>query len=131
MDIFWKTIGASLVTVILALSLERQGKDFSLLITLSSAVMIAMIAAKLLEPATVFFSELESLGDLNSKILLILLKIFGVGFSGEIAASVCVDAGNSAIGKGLLFLTNAAILYLSIPVFTSFIDLIRQIIGNV
>lgn len=126
MDIFWKTVGIALITAILSLVLERQGKDFSLMITLSASVMIAMAAAQLLEPVTAFLSQLEALGDLNSSLLLILLKILGVGLTGEIAASVCTDSGNASLGKGLRFLSNAAILYLSIPLFSSLIELIQQ-----
>ena len=71
------------------------------------------------------------MADLQQGMLYALLKVFGIGMSGEIAASVCADAGNTSLVKGIRFLSNAAILYLSIPIFSSLMDLIRQILSEV
>lgn len=131
MDLFWKTLGAALISTILVLVLERQNRDFSLLVTLAASIMIAIAAGKLLEPVIDFLGELEDLGNLSGDMLLCLIKVFGIGMTGEIASSVCSDAGNSSLGKGLRFLTNAAILYLSIPIFSSLTDLFLQILGDV
>lgn len=131
MDVFWKTVGAALVSTILILALERQNRDYSILVTIAASAMVTIAAARLLEPVISFLGELESLGNLSSDLLLTLIKVFGIGMTGEIAASVCNDAGNSSLGKGLRFLSNAAILYLSIPVFSSLTDLFLQILGDV
>ncbi len=131
MDVFWKTVGAALVSTILILALERQNRDYSILVTVAASAMVTIAAARLLEPVISFLGELESLGNLSSDLLLTLIKVFGIGMTGEIAASVCNDAGNSSLGKGLRFLSNAAILYLSIPVFSSLTDLFLQILGDV
>lgn len=131
MDVFWKTVGAALVSTILILALERQNRDYSILVTVAASAMVTIAAARLLEPVISFLGELESLGNLSSDLLLTLIKVFGIGMTGEIAASVCNDAGNSSLGKGLRFLSNAAILYLSIPVFSSLTDLFFQILGDV
>ena len=131
MDVFWKTDGAALVSTILILALERQNRDYSILVTIAASAMVTIAAARLLEPVISFLGELESLGNLSSDLLLTLIKVFGIGMTGEIAASVCNDAGNSSLGKGLRFLSNAAILYLSIPVFSSLTDLFLQILGDV
>lgn len=130
MDLFWKTIAIAFVAVILALALERQGKDFSLLLTLAASGMIAMVAAKYLEPVLKFLGQLEELGDINNGLLLTLMKILGVGLTGEIASAVCNDGGNSSLGKGIRMLSNAAVFYLSVPVFSSVIDLIRLLVWN-
>ena len=131
MDVFWKTVGAALVSTILILALERQNRDYSILVTVAASAMVTIAAARLLEPVISFLGELESLGNLSSDLLLTLIKVFGIGMTGEIASSVCNDAGNSSLGKGLRFLSNAAILYLSIPVFSSLTDLFLQILGDV
>ena len=73
---------------------------------------------------------LEELGDINNGLLLTLLKILGIGLTGEIASSVCDDGGSSSLGKGIRMLSNAAVFYLSVPVFSSVIDLIRLLIWN-
>lgn len=131
MEIFWKALGAALLCVVLTVTLERQGKDFSMLLTLCVCVMLAITASNYLEPILEYLSQLESLGDLRSDMLQKLMKIFGIGMAGEMAASVCTDAGNSSLGKGLRLLSNMAILYLAIPIFTSMTDLLVQILNEV
>lgn len=131
MEIFWRMLAAALVSVVLTLALDRQSRDFSLLVTVAVCCMISAAAVKFLDPVMEYMGQLEALGDLREDLLLSLLKIFGIGMSGEMAASVCNDAGNSSLGKGLRFLSNAAILYLSIPIFSSLTDLLVQILGDV
>ena len=131
MELFWKTVGATLISAILTLVLERQNRDYSILLTVAASAMVSIAAAKLLEPVLDFLGQLEALGGLSSNLLLSLIKVFGIGITGEIAASVCNDAGNTSLGKGLHYLVNAAILYLSVPVFSSLMELFLQILGDV
>ena len=131
MELFWKTVGAALISAILTLVLERQNRDYSILLTVAASAMVSIAAAKLLEPVLDFLGQLEALGGLSSDLLLSLIKVFGIGMTGEIAGSVCHDAGNTSLGKGLHFLANAAILYLSVPVFSSLMELSLQILGDV
>ena len=131
MDVFWKALGTALVSVVLTLALERQSKDFSLLLTLTVCGLTAIASMAFLRPVLDYLGELCAMADLQQGMLYALLKVFGIGMSGEIAASVCSDAGNSSLGKGLRFLSNAAILYLSIPICSSLMDLLNQILREV
>lgn len=131
MDYFWKTLGAALITAILALILEPHGKNFTVALTVVACGMIAMVAAHFLEPLLDLLTRLESLGNLNHSVLLILMKIIGIGLAGDISAAVCRDSGNASLEKSLFFLTNAAIFYLSIPVFSMLIDLIQQVLKGI
>lgn len=131
MDVFWKTLAAVLISAILTLMLDRQSRDFSLMVTLAASAMISISAARFLSPVISFLGRLEALGGLTNDTLLVLIKIFGMGIAGEISCSVCSDAGNASLGKGIQFLTNAAIAYLSIPVFSSLMDCVVQILGEV
>ena len=58
----------------------------------------------------------------------ILLKAVGIGLVSEIAGLVCTDAGNGSLGKTLQLLGSAVILYLSLPIFTAMLELIREIL---
>ncbi len=131
MDLFWKTVGAALISAILISLLERQNRDYSIMLTVAASAMVSIAAAKLMEPVLSYLGQLEALGNLSSDLLLSLIKVFGIGMTGEIAASVCNDAGNTSLGKGLRFLANAAILYVSVPIYASLTDLFLQILGDV
>ena len=124
MSLFWKAAAAVLLAVVLGLSLGKQ-KD---IVTMAVCCMVAMIAISYLEPVLDFLRELETLGDLQGDMLGILLKAVGIGLVSEIAGLVCTDAGNGSLGKTLQMLGSAVILYLSLPIFTAMLELIREIL---
>ena len=127
MSLFWKAAAAVLLAVVLGLSLGKQ-KDIGVLLTMAVCCMVAMIAISYLEPVLDFLRELETLGDLQGDMLGILLKAVGIGLVSEIAGLVCNDAGNGSLGKTLQMLGSAVILYLSLPIFTALLELIREIL---
>ncbi len=127
MEGFWKAAATVLLTVILALSLGKQ--DLSILLTLATGCMVAMIALSYLEPVLEFLQELELAGELSDGILNLLLKAAGVALASEIIGKLCADAGNASLGKSMEFLGSCAVLYLSIPILESLLTLIRDLLG--
>lgn len=130
MELFWKAAAVSLLTAILGLTLEKQEKQMSLLLTVAGCVLIAGVGVVYLEPVTDFLRELERLGNLRGDMLGILFKAVGIGLICEIAAVVCHDSGNDSLGKMLRILGSGVILWLSVPVFRALLDLIQSILGE-
>lgn len=60
----------------------------------------------------------------------LLLKAVGIGLVSQIAGAVCTDAGNGALARQLQLLGNAAILYLSLPLFSGLLELLQEILGE-
>lgn len=130
MELFLQAAAAALMAVILCLTLGKQGKDTSILLTIAVCCMICMIALSYLKPVLQFLNQLEQIGGIDSNMVTILLKAAGIGFLSEIAGLVCSDAGNSSLGKSLQILGSAVILWLSIPLFQGLLELIGQILGE-
>ena len=131
MTAYWQGAAAVLLTVILVLALGRQGKEAGLLLTLAVCCMVCVLALSYLRPVVEFIHQLQSIGQLDSAMLEILLKAAGIGLIGEIASLICADAGNAARGKALQLLSAAVILWLAIPLLTQLIELLQQILGEV
>jgi stage III sporulation protein AD len=68
--------------------------------------------------------------QLNTDLLAVILKTVGIGLIGELAGLICSDAGNAALAKSIQILTTAVILWLSIPLFESLLDLVQAILGE-
>ena len=119
------------MAVILSLALEKQGKDFSVILTLAVCGMAASAAFLYLEPVLDFLWELEAMADLREDMLGILLKAVGIGLVAELASVICSDGGNASLGKQMQLLGSAVILYISLPVFRSLLQLIQRILGEV
>ena len=130
MTLFWKTLGLAMMALVLALVVGKREKDFGLLLTLAACCALAAAAAEYLGPVVDFFRELEDTAGLSPELLGQLLKALGIGLVVELAGAVCADAGNGALAKQLQILGNAAIAYLSLPILSGLLILIREILGE-
>lgn len=131
MGMFIRAFGAIMIAAILALTLSKQEKELSLLLTIGVCCMVMLVGMQYLSPVVELIHRLESLCDGENGWIRILLKAVGIGLVAEIAALICSDAGNGSLGKSLQFLASTVIVYLSIPVFNGLIDLIQQILGEI
>ena len=131
MDLFFKATAAVLLSVILFLILNPHCKELGILITLVVCCMVAITAGQFIQPVVGFLDTLQQVGDLDNAYLSVLLKVVGIGFLSEVAALVCTDAGNATLGKTLQMLAACVILWLSIPLLDSLLELIQDILGEV
>ena len=131
MELFIKACGGILIGVILWLCLHKLGKDISLLLTVAVCCMVTLAAITYLRPVFDFFNKLQSIGNLNTEFVKIVLKVVGIGLLSELCSMICKDAGNEAMGKSLQILSTGVILWLSLPVFEKLLSLIDTILGNI
>lgn len=130
MGMFLKATAAVSIAVVLTLTLGKQGKETAGLLSIAVCCMVLGIAMEYWSAVSDFLETLESAGNLNGEMVGSLFKVVGIGILTEIAALVCKDAGTASLGKGLQLLGSAVILYLCIPMFTSLLDLIQEILGG-
>lgn len=131
MGLYWQGAAVVLLTVVLGLALGNQRKETGVLLSIAACCLVATAAMHYLKPVIEFVQQLQDLGQLDNEMLEILLKVVGIGMIGEIAALICSDSGNGALGKTLHLLTSAVILWLSLPLLTGLLELIQDILGEV
>lgn len=131
MELYWKVIGAILTALILGLHLGKQERDFSILLAITVCCLGATIALSFLEPVLNVLREMEALICFEEGILNILIKSVGIALTTEVAAMICYDAGSNSMGKMVHLLGTAVILYLSVPVMTALLKMLREILGGI
>jgi len=131
MSSFFQVAGGALIAVVLGLSLNRQGKDITLLLSMAVCCMVLVVAVNYLEPVLDFVDSLRVLGELDSNMIDIMLKAVGIGLIAEIADLICVDSGNTAMGKTIQILAGAVILFLSLPIMQALVELVQQILEGI
>ena len=129
MELYFKGAAGILLAAVLGLALQKQEKDLSAVLTAAVIAMAAVLMLRLLEPVTELLRQLEQVGNLRSDALELLLKAAGIGLTAEVAGLVCADAGNAALAKMLRLLGKAAILCLSVPMFTALLECITEMVG--
>ena len=125
--IFIALIG--IILIVILKSLKRE--DISLfLIIIISITIFTFILLKLTNIVDILNNLIDSSG-INKGYLTILLKVTGISYIIELASSMCKDAGVLSIGTKLEMLGKVSIIVLTIPIFTSVIDVILNVMkGN-
>lgn len=118
-----------MTTVVLYLFLEKQNKAIAILVSLAACCAITAFAGQYLDAVLAFIQDLKDLGNLNEAFLRVLLKSVGIGLIAEIAALICADSGNAALGKTIHILAVGAILWIALPLLSELIELMNQILG--
>lgn len=130
MDIAYKIIGISMITTILCLLLSKKDKELTIVLSLAGCCLLLLLALPYFDPVIRFIRQLQRMGQLDADILQILLKSVGIGLLTEISALICTDVGNSALGKTLQIASVILILYISLPLLTSLMELVGEILGE-
>ena len=131
MDTFLKASAGVIIGLVLHIILLKQGKEFSVLITIIVCCILATVAMSIMEPILQFVKRVQDTGQLHTDSLKILVKAIGISLVGELVSLLCIDAGNAALGKMLQILTTVVITWLSLPLLTTFLELIEDILKNV
>ncbi len=128
MEKFFQAVALVLLTVVLTLALQKQGKETALLLSVLACCMLGVAAVGFLRPVIAFLQKLQSMGSLDGAMLQTLLKIVGIAVTTEVAGLICADAGNASLGKMLGFLGACVILWLSLPMLTALLELVEEIL---
>ena len=128
---YLRLAAAALVGLILVLVVGRQSKDLSLLLSAAVCVLLCLGAMAFFEPVTAFVQELRRLGELDSGAVAIVLKCAGIGMVSEVAGLLCADCGEGAMGKALQICSNAAILWLSLPLLRQILTMIGEVLAQI
>ena len=131
MELYLQAVAAILLAVIIYLVVHGYNKELALLLTLAACCIVIAVAGRYIQPVVAFLEDLQGIGRLENTYLTILLKVVGISFLAEVASLVCTDAGNATLGKSLQLLAACVILWLSIPLLSSLIQLIQEILGGV
>ena len=128
MNDFVKAAAIALISVILCQVLARQNKDISSLLSLAVCALIAIAAMQYIHPMIDFFRRLKVIGQLDPELFGILIKAVGVGILSEITEMVCMDSGNNALAKSIHIMATAVIIWLSLPLLNTFIQMIENVL---
>lgn len=131
MERFFQTAAGIMAAVIAWIVLSKQGKEYALILSIGACCAVLMVALRFMEPVIELLSRLQEMGNLQPEWLGVMLKAVGIGLIVEMGCLICTDAGNSAMGKSLQIFGAIAVLWLSVPLINSVMDLLQQILGGV
>ena len=131
MEAFWKAAAMAILTIILGITVDKTQKDIAIALTVMTCSLVMMIAMQYLSDVIRFLWDLSNKCGYQNSFVDTLLKISGVALVTELMCMISVDAGNSSLGKAMQILGTSVILFLSLPIFESFLTIIQEILRTI
>ena len=123
-----KIIGIGLTALVIIIILKQYKPEYALYVSMAAGILILFLS---MEKITGIINLLQAISDktyINKNFLSILIKITGISFLTEFAVSVCSDAGEKAIASKIEIGSKVIIITMSIPIITSLLELIIEIL---
>lgn len=128
MDII-KIAVTGIVSVCMAVLMKELKPQFSVLLSISACILIFYFALSKLNAIAALFSGVTGYMNLKESYLKILLKIIGISYIADFSASICRDAGYSAIAGQIEIFGKISILTVSTPVVLAMLETVTEYLG--
>lgn len=113
--------------VFLSVLLKDRKAEFAQIVILGVAILIFAFVSTKLGIIVSTIKTLASYVNIEEKYLVILLKMTGITYIAEFAASLCKDAGNQAVASQIEIFAKLSLLAVSLPVVTALLETIGSI----
>ncbi len=123
-----KVIGIGLVSLIIIVLLKQYKPEYALYVSLIAGVLIISLVIGKIAGIIDILKSLANKSSINNEFLILLIKITGIAILTEYAVSVCKDTGESAIASKVDFGGKILIMSMSIPIISSLLETIIQIL---
>lgn len=121
MDII-KIIGIGFIALIIAIILKQYRPEFAIYVSIIAGVLILLFLS---DKITEIFNLVESMStksNINSKYIMILIKITGIAILTEFAVSVCKDANETSIASKIDMGGKVLIIAISLPIIKALLE---------
>lgn len=114
--------------VLVAVLLQKEKKEYSFFVSLAIAICIFVFALTKVETVLAFVEKMEGMVNVDSRYILLVMKMIGISYAAEFAAGICRDAGYSAVAGQIETFAKISILVISVPVLTVFLETLEHFI---
>lgn len=123
-----KVVAIGIVAVIIITIIKQYKPEFAIYVSIVAGIIIFFTVFDKLAGIINIINELSSKANINSEFIKILLKITGIAFLVEFAVQICSDLGESALANKVDLGGKVIIIGLSIPILSSLIETVIQIL---
>lgn len=123
-----KVIGVGLIGALVAGILRQEKSEIYIFAVIASGALILIIILSSLTDVIAEFGLLVGKSGVDESLFAGVLKILGVGYITEYAASLCNDYGVSSISNKIQLAGKISIFFMTFPVLTNLIGVISSII---
>ena len=125
MGIF-QIVAVGILGAMLAITIKKQSPEIAVLITITASVLIFLMVLPMLTEAVQMVNHIGSLADGQAAYVGLAIRVIGVAYMAELGASVCNDAGETAIATKVDMAGRIIIMVMAMPII---MDILRVLTG--
>lgn len=122
-----KILGVALICACVAVVLKSAGKDFSVMIKVVSAALLAGGVIICASPLIEFITDISEGTQINTY-LSVMLKALGVAYLTHICASVCKDCGEETVAGYAELAGKIEMLIIALPLIEELITIAEDLV---
>lgn len=124
-----KIVLISIAAMFLAMVAGSYKKEYAFLIVLCAALLIFSYGISRIQIIAERIESFEQEVNLPGEYISILLKMVGIAYLNQFAASLCKDAGQGAVAGQVSFAGKISMLLVSLPVLEGLVKTIGEILS--
>lgn len=129
MDIFSICIIA-IVSVVLVLCIKRHNQELAILISVGCSVIILLSLLRYLLESVDSIRTILSNSNINSKYIVILLKVLGICFITEFMCDTTKEAGLDSLTGNIALAGKVVVFTTAMPMFFDVISVVTSLCGG-
>lgn len=119
----------SIMAILVAVLFKKGKEEYSIYISIAACFIILLLGIGKLDVILDTIDRLQGYIKINRAYINILIKIIGITYVTEFAASLCKDSGYQAIGEQVEFIGKLSILAISMPILLALLDTINNFLN--
>lgn len=131
MDTLFKLCAAVMIALVLLILMEYREKHITVLLCVAICCIVITVSIDFLQPIIQLIKRMQRIAALDSMLLTVLMKVVAIALACEITAMICAESGYGSLGKTLQYSGMIIILYLSIPLFSTLLDTVAELLGGI
>ena len=128
MELILKIVGIGLVTCFAILLIKPVKPDFAILLGIVGGVVILMLVMNYLTSVFSAINKIITKTGLSKNLFSLVLKVVGIGYLTEFAASICSDCGNSGLADKMLFSGKIVLLVMAMPIVLQILEIVTELL---
>ena len=125
MGIF-QVVATGVLSAVLAITIKKQSPEIALIITIGATVLIFLMILPMLAEVVGVLTNVGTMLDGGMRYVALAFRVIGVAYMAELGASVCADAGETAIAAKIDLGGRVIIMVLAMPIV---VDIVGVVIG--
>lgn len=115
-----------IIITLLGMLFKKTREEFAILISIAGCFLIFSMGIPKLQIIIDAINKIQEYISINNNYIIILIKIIGITFISEIAASICKDCNYGAVAGQIELFGKLTILATGMPILLALLDTINE-----